>query len=211
MSTAAYAAQGTKLEIGATVAAKNITALSKANPAVATITAHGLADGALVKIASVGGMTEINGKMAIIGVVDANTVQFLNIDSTGYGTYTSGGTATGTLAKAINVTGFSGFDGQAGEIDVTDFDSKAKEYLGGLKDSGQVTFNVQISDTDDGQNALRASQDAGGVVTPFTLTFRNGKKRTFNGFVRSFSEQGAVDGVVTGTVAIRISGVVTRA
>ena len=210
MSTSAYAAQGTKLEIGAVVAAKNITAATQANPCVLTSAAHGLTDGALVKLAAIGGMTQLNGQVAVIQVLTANTFALLGVDSTGYTAYTSGGTATGVLAKAINVTGFSGFDGQSGEIDVRDFDSGSTEFLGGLADAGQVTLNVQISDTDDGQNARRASQRAGGVVTPFLLTFRNARFRSFRGFVRSFSEQGAVDGVITGTVAIRISGQVTR-
>lgn len=211
MSTTAYAAQGTKLEIGATGSAKTITALTKANPAQATMTAHALTDGALVKIAGVGGMVEINGKMAIIQVVDANTVLLLGINSTNFTTYTTGGTATPTLAKAINLTSFDGFDGQVSEIDVTDFDSGAMEYLGGLQDFGSVNFGVQVSDTDDAHNALRASKAAGGVVTPFTLTFRNGKKRTWNGYVQQYSESGAINGVITGQISVRISGVVNFA
>lgn len=211
MSNAAYTLKKAKLEVGVASTAKTVTAITKANPARVTATAHGLADGAVVKMSGVVGMVEINGKVGIVRVFDANNFDLLGVDSSSYSTYASGGSATPSLLKAAQVTGYNGFDGQAGETDVTDWDSDAKEYLGGLQDNGAVTFNVQVKDDDDGQNALRASQAASGIVIPFTLTFANGRKRQWNGFVRQFTESGQVDGVVTGQVGIRISGAVVRA
>ena len=65
MSANALSAQGATLTIGTTGSAKTITAITKANPAVVTSTAHGLTDGTVVTISSVAGMTEINGKVAV--------------------------------------------------------------------------------------------------------------------------------------------------
>ena len=211
MSSSAYAAQGAFLQVGATGTAVNLSAITNASPPrVTSSTSHGYSDGALIKFSGVNGMTGINGLLGVIQVVGTNQFDAYGIDATAFGTYTSGGTATPTQSRAINVTGWTGFDGQAGEIDVSDLDSKAKEYLGGLQDFGAVTFNVQINDADDGQNALRASKAAGGVATPYKLTFRNAKFRSWNGFCRQFSENGAVDGVITGQAVVRISGVVAR-
>lgn len=73
--------------------AQNITAITKASPAQVTVTGHGLSTGDEVYIASVGGMTELNGRFFEVTVVDANNFTLDGIDSSGYTTYTSGGTA----------------------------------------------------------------------------------------------------------------------
>jgi len=73
-------------------AAKTITAITKANPAQVTATAHGYNDGDPVKISGVAGMTEVNDKHFQVQVVDANNFT-IGVDSTDYTTYTSGGNA----------------------------------------------------------------------------------------------------------------------
>lgn len=71
---------------------KSITAITQANPAQVTSTAHGYSNGDVVKISSVSGMTEVNDRFYIIQVVDANNFT-IGVDSTGYTAYTSGGSA----------------------------------------------------------------------------------------------------------------------
>lgn len=71
-----------------------ITAVTKANPASVTATAHGFATGDVVSISGVNGMVELNGNTYTITVTNAN-VFTLGVDSTAYGTYTSGGVAFG--------------------------------------------------------------------------------------------------------------------
>jgi hypothetical protein len=82
--------------------AKNISAVTKADPGVVTATSHGFSNGDLVSIASVGGMTELNGRTFKISNVTTHTFrlntqfEFVDgaLDTSGYGTYTSGGTAS---------------------------------------------------------------------------------------------------------------------
>lgn len=86
-------------------AAKNITGITQANPAVVTSNAHGYGNGDWVYITNVGGMTQLNGKYFIVFGVTANTFQLLNlvganINSTGYGAYTAGGTAQRVFSLA---------------------------------------------------------------------------------------------------------------
>jgi hypothetical protein len=81
-----------------TEAAKAIEGITNALPAVVTITGHGFANGDEVRIAGVGGMTELNGQNFKIVGVAANTfqLQFMdgtNVDSSGFGVFTIGGTA----------------------------------------------------------------------------------------------------------------------
>lgn len=86
----------------ATTAAVNITAITKANPAVVTAATHGLYDGAEIQIDSVGGMTELNGRRFRVNIVDSNNVQLRDVDSTDFTTYTSGGTVKRAYIQATN-------------------------------------------------------------------------------------------------------------
>lgn len=84
---------------GSTAPTKVVTGITKANPGVVTVASHGFVTGDRVTLASVGGMTEVNGNQYLITVLSANTFSLqhyssgANIDTTGYTTYTSGGTA----------------------------------------------------------------------------------------------------------------------
>lgn len=211
MSSTAYNAQGATLKIGTTSTGKTITAISKANPAVITATAHGFADGDVVKVTGVTGMTEINSKVGVVTVVDANNFKLNGIDSTNYTTYTSGGSATPTQVTLGNWKSWSGFNGQASDIDVTDLASVAKEFRAGLVDNGELQLEVQTLDTDEGQMALIGSRAASGPSSKFVLTFANGKTRTFNAYCKQFSEAGGVDQIIMSQATLRITGAVTRA
>lgn len=80
-------------------AAKTITGATQANPCVITASSHGYDNGDDVLIESVGGMTELNGKVYRIANKTTNTFQLQGIDSTNYTAYTSGGTS-----KRVGVT-----------------------------------------------------------------------------------------------------------
>lgn len=78
-----------------------ITGITKANPAVVTLNAHGFVNGDRILITGVGGMTEVNNREFKVAGVTTNTFQLqdffgTNVNSTGYTTYISGG-----LAKKI--------------------------------------------------------------------------------------------------------------
>lgn len=89
----------------ATAHSKNITGITKANPAVVTATSHGYDNGDEVLIASVGGMTELNGRRFIIINVTANTFELRDEDSSSHTTYTSGGTVVVGYYKITNSRG----------------------------------------------------------------------------------------------------------
>ncbi len=84
-----------------------ITGITKANPGVVTTSAaHGFSSGTRVPIASVAGMTQVNGNTYTITVVDATHFS-IGVNTSGYTTYTSGGTAGGgtfTLATPYAYT-----------------------------------------------------------------------------------------------------------
>ena len=86
---------------------KNITAATQANPVALTVTAHGRTTGDPVQIDSVVGMTQLNGKMYTVTVVDANTLTLDAVDGTAFTAYTSGGTVIAgtfyTLKESVDI------------------------------------------------------------------------------------------------------------
>jgi hypothetical protein len=216
MTSAAISAQGSTLQISTgTGGAKTITAGAPGNPTILTSTAHALSVGDGVAIAAIVGTmgtdatNGLNGKSYVITHVTANTI---TVDANTLGlTYTSGGTATPVTFTGISeVKSFSGFDGQAAEIDVTTLASTAKEFRLGLVDSGGFSFELNQVNSDAGQTALRASKVAGTLKT-YKLTLPNAEVATFTAFAKAMPTAGGVDGVVTSSIALRISGSVTWA
>ena len=93
-----------------TETAKDITAITKANPAVVTSSSHGYADGDHVWIASVVGMTEVNGRRYTVANKTTNTFELSGVNSTDYTTYSSGGTASKVFEISTNYTAAQVFD-----------------------------------------------------------------------------------------------------
>lgn len=93
---------------GSTVleATRNITGITQANPGVVTSAAHGFSNGQWVYLASIGGMTQLNGRYFKVANVAANTFELTsihggaNINTTSYTAYTAGGTAARVLETA---------------------------------------------------------------------------------------------------------------
>ena len=66
-------------------AAKAITAITKANPGKVTVTSHGYGNGDKVFISGAAGMTQVNGLLFAVTVVDPNNFT-IGVDTTGYST-----------------------------------------------------------------------------------------------------------------------------
>lgn len=96
---------------GSTVlnANKTITGATKANPCVVTVSSHGYSNGDEVFIASVVGMTELNGRYFKIKNQTTNTFELTdlqdnNINSSAYTTYGSAGTAASVFELTTTYT-----------------------------------------------------------------------------------------------------------
>ena len=215
MASTAISAQGTIVQIATgTGGAKTITAMVVGNPTVITATAHGFSNGDVVAIAAVTGTiaTSVNGFNWVVQFKTTNTFA-INFDSTGLA-YTSGGTATPNTYTAIaNVKTVSEIEsGSASEIDVTNLSSTAKEYRLGLVDNGSFSMAIHHSNADAGQAAAQARR-LDGAATNFKIILPSGTTPTasFSGLVKKFSKNAAVDGVVEGSIDVRINGAITWA
>lgn len=210
MTSTAISAQGSVLAIGTgSGAAKTISGISLGNPTIITATAHGFVEGDVVTLAGLTGAdaATLNGQTVSVRNMTTNTFA-VYINTTGK-TITAAGTATSaTFTSVTNVRSFSGFDGAASEIDVTNLASVAKEFVLGLVDSGQFTFEIDYDSDSAGHVALRSKQ-VSGVLSNFKMTLPDATVITFNAYVKKFSLAGGVDAVVRSSVDLRISGAVT--
>jgi hypothetical protein len=92
-----YFPEGTKLQYSVTFAAtKTITALSNANPASATSTAHGYSDNDEILLSS--GWEDATDTVYKVDQIDANTFTVLGLDASST-TFYPAGTGTGTASK----------------------------------------------------------------------------------------------------------------
>ncbi len=213
MASNAISAQGStlKIETGSGSAIATVTA-TVGYPTIITKAAHGLSNGDVVALSLFLGTSAalMNGLTAVVQNATTNTIA-LDIDTTGGALTAANGTLTPVALTQINeLKTFSGFDGQASEIDVTNLSSSAKEFRLGLVDEGGFSFEMNQVNTDAGQMALRASRSAGSLKS-YILTFPNAETATFTAYAKSIPTAGGVDGVVTSSVALRISGAVVWA
>jgi hypothetical protein len=91
------AAASTEYEFAwSTVDTLSVTGITKANPAVVTVSSIGLlANGDTIALTNVLGMTQVNftgTNTYTVAGISGNTFQLQGVNSTGYGAYTSGGT-----------------------------------------------------------------------------------------------------------------------
>jgi hypothetical protein len=200
----AIKSQNSLLQVStATAAVKTITGITAANPPVVTSAAHGLANGAVVVITGVVGMTQVNNRAFVVANQAANTFELKGVDGTGFTTYGSGGSATPQTMTAVGeVTSAGGFDGEASEIETTNLQSTAKEFVLGLKDQGSFRVQVNVV-TDTGQAKLRSLRNSASIGY-FLLTYSDATVTAFQAFVKSFSlDDLTPDSTRKGTVNLR--------
>lgn len=124
------------------------------------------------------------------------------------------GSGTGspeTFTTIPELKSFSGPGGSTSVIDVTDLQSTGKEKRVGLHDEGQLSLEINYIPDDTTHAALRADR-ANRTLRNFRVIFTDGSDTQFDfaAYVTGFSISGGVDGVVTASVTLEISGSITE-
>jgi len=195
---------------GADSPSDSVTAVTKANPAVVTSTAHGRADGDVIRINGSLGMTELNGEPNVIDVVDANTYNLLGVNSTDYGTYTSGGRVdVAQFSSLCELTGWNRQGGSSPEIAATSQCSVAQEFELGLPDFGTLQMDFNFAPQVSVQKFIEAAYLAGDKIA-YKLTFvpatLSGIFLIGFGTIQQVSDSGSVGGLLTGSLTLRLTG-----
>jgi Ubiquitin-activating enzyme E1 FCCH domain/Phage tail tube protein, TTP len=210
-AVSAYKFHGSQIQVLVGVTADSpapvITNITQANPAVVSVTSHGLSDGDVVEISGVVGMTEVNGKRFVISELTSGTFSLLGVNATGYGAYVSGGTfALGEFSDFCDLTNYNRTGGTSPEISTTALCSTAQEYLLGLPDMGTTAIDYNFAPQTAVQQAIQAAYVSGEVLAVKVTLPDNGGIMVQMGFVQQTSESAGVGGIWAGSMTIRNTG-----
>jgi len=88
--------------VGLNTTTQAISGATRADPCVLTVTAHPFADGDVVHVSSVVGMTELNGRRFTVANQATNSIELLGEDSTNHTAYSSAGSVNQTFVTVTN-------------------------------------------------------------------------------------------------------------
>lgn len=162
--------RGITVQYASTLASPiNPTAVTKANPAVATLTSHGMTDGTVGYWTVSAGMVELDGQAAHIIATSANTFTMNGLVTTGYSTYSAGtftyASAWSTIAEAAS---YAVGGGAAATLDDTRLFHTRTSNIAGLLAPQDLTIDVRSAEV---SGAAMAAVEAA-AQTSTALLFR---------------------------------------
>lgn len=117
----------------------------------------------------------------------------------------------GTVLKRATVavghiTTIGGPNMSAATIDTTDHDSTWAEFAAGMKDAGEVTFDVNFMST----TSQKAVRDDLGTAATYVIEFPGGTSVSFSAIVTAFGmSAGGVNDKLSSSVTLKVSGAPT--
>lgn len=190
--------------------AKVITAITKANPANASSSAHGYVNGDLLLLDITSGMVQLDERVVRVANSLTGTFDCEGIDSTLFDTFVSGNAYKLTLGTAFNVfTTVSGEGGDFDFIDTTTIHVNSKSQMPGASNPPVFTFDAIWDPADAGLIAAKAASDAKALKC-FGLTWPSGRKVYFEGYIAcSMVPNGSAQDKVTTKVVITAAAALT--
>lgn len=181
---------GVTVALGTTIGSDlTVSAVTNANPAVATSTSHGLSDGDIVIFTS--GWAKANERVFKVDQQDANSFELEGLNSTSTSDYPAG-TGTGTANEVsawTQITQILDVTTSGGEMQFTNYSFLEADYETSIPtQSSPQTISMTIADDPAlaGYIALKAAAEA---RTPYALriAYPSGASTYYYGYV-SFNE-----------------------
>ena len=203
----AILATDARVEVENTVGtATAITGITNANPGVVTSAAHGLSNGAWVKLAISDGMVELDQQVVRVANVATDTFELESIDTTNFSTYASGTNTWQEVTAWYTVAASTGVDiGNATptEIDGTRLIDKKTVTLYGLPGSISGTIDIQHDPHSSAIQKLKAASTAD--LLAFRVTWSNDNICGF-GAITAYSGgwSAAINSIVSGQIPVTV-------
>ena len=204
--------RGVRVEVGKTEgAAKTVSAISLADPGVATSAAHALLAKSVGYFLNVGGMVNLEGQAVRLSAVDTNTFTLGDIDTTTYPAFTGGQfipvTAWATLAKSTSI---SEGGGEGDKLNVTTLLDNIRQERNGLL--AAETFSIGLLAESLASEALqivrRAARTSSLLV--FRVTWNNGDVLVFRGEPSKPGRDVQQGQIGTGSISVTVKGFTTE-
>lgn len=106
----------------------------------------------------------------------------------------------GDVIKDLDMQG-----GQKDEHETTTLASQAKEYTGGLSDSGTLNLTGNFAPGAASHDAMMAAE-ADGDLRAFCATLKSGRRVRWLAFVKQYTWKAAAGGVLSATYQLKLSG-----
>lgn len=173
--------------------AKTVSGISNANPGVATSTAHGLANGALVSVTS--GWSNLNNRVVRVAGSATNTFNLDGIDTTSVTQYPagSGGGSVQEITGFTQIAQIMGFSTSGGEQQFATFSFLEQNFdtqIPTTLSAQSITLDIADDPTLPGYQALKAASDAR-AIRALRLSMPDGSFILYQGYV-SFNETPSV-------------------
>lgn len=144
-------------------AVTDISALTKANPGVATAAAHGLSDGDILYFTVDGGMVELNGQAVRVANKATDTFELESIDTTNYTAWAAssgrGFTDITTFHTMSNAQSVSMPNPTPEKIDITTLLDTQKQQAYGLPEAPDGSINGLFGPTGAAEVEIREATD----------------------------------------------------
>ena len=116
----------------------------------------------------------------------------------------------GTLTAVGEVTDVQPFSISRDVVDATHMGStgRYREFIGGLRDAGEVTFTVNF-DPKSATDVLLVAASEDDDARSFEITFPSGDKASGECFVTNYSASAPLDDKMTASVTLKITGAPT--
>lgn len=178
---------GSTIEIASAYAAsKTMSAVSNANPAVATLEAsHGISAGEYFEITS--GWGGLNGRVAKAGTIDTNDVPILGMNTTSTQRFPVG-SGTGSVREVSTwqqITQILDLQSTGGDQQFTNYsflESKDEFQIPSTRSPVSISFRVGDDQSLPHYPILQAADDDG-LVRALRLTLPSGARILYNGYV----------------------------
>ena len=113
----------------------------------------------------------------------------------------------GGVTDIADVTSISAISLSLATLDTSNLDSTWRTFIGGIKDGGECTFEINYDPASTTHLAIEAAID--GTPKDIKITFSDGKLMEFKAVITSYSVTAAMDAVVSASLGMKISAGIT--
>lgn len=190
-----------KIEVALTIAAAAaFTAITKANPGVATKASHAIADGTVGYWSVAAGMVELDGQATMTGSAAANTLELEGLDTTLYSTFTAGDFyAAATWGLLDEAGGYAMGGGAADQLDDSRLHLSKRRNIAGLNAAEDLTVNIKTPEVEGAALQFLTAAARNGTSVLIKITKGTRVVRVAYGVPSTYGEQVDVGGLGTGS------------
>ena len=201
-----------RVEVSATFGTPvTVTAVSLANPGVATAASHGQANGTVGFFTVTGGMPQLDGQAVRVAASAAGTFNLQELDTTSFTAYTAGTfTPVATWQVLSESTSYSIGGAGADQLDASRLIDVVRQNEQGMLGAQAITLNTLAQDVPSAAERLIMSAALSNAFLVFRILIGTTAVRWWRGQVSLPSEDLSQGALATGTITTTVKGIALK-